>query len=742
MIRLIIKKNHLNEISQGKLDQINNFGAVDPSFDSIFGKGNTRIVLPEELVNSSDPDLLDYDVSKLLNLLKTLGLTVNLGKRLIKVGSRELKLISFLEDLSKALVENNSLKLFKMVGEENAEKIQRYYPSGFASVIKKFMKLATESEVFKVIISRHPLDVIRMSDFKNIQSCHSPNKNYFKCAVQESKGHGFVAFIVRKKDLEETLSLKLNMQTDEIFSDSERDNEMPMVPLARVRLRKFKATNERTGETVILAAPENRVYGLETLQQHVKGAATAWANEIQKNKIEKILEDPTSYSYQLFSTWADSKEVALLGNLGLPAHKIEPRYSEEEQTGFSPRATLDTESIQGVINTFSEQDESFVDANLVYQEATDYYDEDEEMDDYAYFNEYTFRLSYNNFEREIAQVLMELADAADAIDIRDRKRSYLAGVLLRDYTRRIQNLTSEEDGIYVSYTPADFEELHNASDAIEDLRIQSSDWEELYEQIPKTLIGTYERLISEEKAGRLDTSVDDGDLLRARVLNIMKLDEEEAQIIMKLGESFNLEKTFNFDNQDIELDSVPAIEQTLHLYKREGHYNELCAMWDITLLADYFVHKEAGAENIFMYPASPTVLKFRNFENSVVEATLSSFEERLEELFSNIRFSSLVNNQRYKNYTISIRNHRLTINFSANPTSFREKELLTKLIEVIQAHSKRLSIELVRLFKQTLKLYAKKLPSPQSSNAEDTTSLNENRNGSRIILKIKSKKHG
>jgi hypothetical protein len=734
MLKLILRKKQLNEITQDKLDRINNFGAVDPSFDSIFGKGNNRIILPEELANSSDPDLLDYDVSKLLKLLESLGLTTNLDKRLIKVGNRELRLISFLEDLSKALSENNSPKLLKMVGEENAQKIQRYYPTGFAAVIKKLMKIATESEVFKVIISRHPLDVIRMSDFKDIQSCHSPNKGYFKCAVQESKGHGFVAFIVRKKDLEETLSRQGNMQTDEIFSDSERGNKTPMTPLARVRLRKFEATNEKTGEAIILAAPENRVYGLETLQHHVKGAALAWANKIQKDKIEKILEDPTNYSYQLFSTWTDSQETALLGNLGLPAHKLKPRYSKEEQTGSASGLAIDTESIQGAINGFSEQDESFVEVRVSYVEE----DEEGETPAFAYFTEYTFRLLYSKFEREIAQVLMKLAEAGDGLGRSEMKRTYLAGVLLKDH--RVDTLVLEEDGIYVSYHPRDYEDLHNASDAMVDLRSQSSDWENLYERIPETLVDAYERLVSEEKAGRPDAHGDDAGLLRARTLNILKLDEEEAQILMELGKSFNLEKTFNFDNHDIELDSVPAIEQTLHLYKKGGRYDDHSAMWTVELLADYFARDIEKTAELFIYPGRPA-LRFKNFEDSVVEATLSSFEERLEELFSNIRFSSLANGQRYKNYTISILNHRLTIIFSSDPNSFREKELLTKLIEVIQSHSKRLSLELVRLFKQTLKLYAKKLPPPPSSNTEGTTSLNENRNGSRLILRIKSKKH-
>lgn len=49
---------------------------------------------------------------------------------------------------------------------------------------------------YTVIISRHPVDVLRMSDIGSIQSCHSEGRSHFQCAVAEAKGHGPIAYLV------------------------------------------------------------------------------------------------------------------------------------------------------------------------------------------------------------------------------------------------------------------------------------------------------------------------------------------------------------------------------------------------------------------------------------------------------------------------------------------------------------------------------------------------------------------
>ena len=49
---------------------------------------------------------------------------------------------------------------------------------------------------YTVIISRHPVDVLRMSDIGSIRSCHSEGHSHFQCAVAEAKGHGPIAYLV------------------------------------------------------------------------------------------------------------------------------------------------------------------------------------------------------------------------------------------------------------------------------------------------------------------------------------------------------------------------------------------------------------------------------------------------------------------------------------------------------------------------------------------------------------------
>jgi len=105
-----------------------------------------------------------------------------------------------------------------------------------------------------IVISRHPLDVARMSDFSMTRSCHSEGDTHFECAIAESKGHGMVAYLVKPDDVEEIT--KRIEEEDEIFGDPDIGMRGPE-PVARVRLRKF--FKPKTGDE--FAAVENRVYG-------------------------------------------------------------------------------------------------------------------------------------------------------------------------------------------------------------------------------------------------------------------------------------------------------------------------------------------------------------------------------------------------------------------------------------------------------------------------------------------------
>lgn len=108
---------------------------------------------------------------------------------------------------------------------------------------------------YAIIVSKSPIDVLRMSDFQNIQSCHSEGGSFFHCAVQESESGGAVAYLVKKDEIE-----GVSMMKREIFADKSRGVD-GIKPIARLRLRRLSYTqNEEIGQIIV---PELRTYGMK-----------------------------------------------------------------------------------------------------------------------------------------------------------------------------------------------------------------------------------------------------------------------------------------------------------------------------------------------------------------------------------------------------------------------------------------------------------------------------------------------
>jgi len=124
-----------------------------------------------------------------------------------------------------------------------------------------------------VILTRHPIDVARMSDFGMTRSCHSEGSSHFNCAIDESKGHGMVAYLIKGEDWEK---IKGKLNHDEIFADSDADIE-GIEPVARVRIRKL--FNKDTEEE--FATVERRVYGIDI--PDFLPTVTRWAREKQQD---------------------------------------------------------------------------------------------------------------------------------------------------------------------------------------------------------------------------------------------------------------------------------------------------------------------------------------------------------------------------------------------------------------------------------------------------------------------------
>ena len=84
---------------------------------------------------------------------------------------------------------------------------------------------AGKIEPMMIILSRHPLDVLRMSDISNINSCHSEGASHFQCAQAEAKGHGPIAYLVTQEEYDDLMSgmySDLNQSYDKIEPEWQR----------------------------------------------------------------------------------------------------------------------------------------------------------------------------------------------------------------------------------------------------------------------------------------------------------------------------------------------------------------------------------------------------------------------------------------------------------------------------------------------------------------------------------------
>ena len=161
-----------------------------------------------------------------------------------------------------------------------------------------------------MVVSRHPIDVLRMSDFKGIQSCHSPygeeedTDSYFACAVEEAQAAGLVAFLIQAKPF---AKIKDQLQNDEVFWDGDRETGIKgAVPISRARIRLFR----HDGEGTLIAAPEEETYG--TNVPGFINNVTDWLHSVQDDHIPDIKGSNVNYYNLEGGSYIDSPENDLL----------------------------------------------------------------------------------------------------------------------------------------------------------------------------------------------------------------------------------------------------------------------------------------------------------------------------------------------------------------------------------------------------------------------------------------------
>lgn len=273
----------INEISKDIVKNVKDaISEKDLPFQNIFGD-KLRIVVPvsgteiyNEILNdvSKIKDYAGFDPYK-KEVTRKITLDPKYGK-----GTKEQKI-----NLGKVI---NALKI-------DPEKKKKYL-NWFANYESNIPEME-DLKRYSIVVSRSPVDVLRMSDVGSIRSCHSQGGSYFSCAIQEAKTGGAVAYVVKTQDLKKLSEDEL--QNEEIFSDSQR-NIKGIDAISRLRIRRYKLESEQPTE---IGLPESRTYGAkipgfyDTVKQFLSNAQNFEKEKIyDEYRKKKIVRTGGSYT--------------------------------------------------------------------------------------------------------------------------------------------------------------------------------------------------------------------------------------------------------------------------------------------------------------------------------------------------------------------------------------------------------------------------------------------------------------
>jgi hypothetical protein len=247
-------------------------------------------------------------------------------------------------------------------------KMAKYWQTNAGYIKKEINNI--DNDKYSIIITRHPIDVLRMSDFEKITSCHSPpsrsggTNEYYKCAVAEAMGHGALAYVVETEDLlHETNtsnieSAEQEIQDGEIFYDDERPHStsgVSLEPISRTRLRQMRYydtdTPKRWDDGTELAVPEERIYGVGI--PGIADKVRDWARENQKEALKNMP-----------STGDDGEDVNLDRFYIFGGSYEDTAHAEGRESLLSKLAMIETEAMTGKIRQNRETEDA-LDANAI-----------------------------------------------------------------------------------------------------------------------------------------------------------------------------------------------------------------------------------------------------------------------------------------------------------------------------------------------------------------------------------------
>ena len=307
---------------------------------------------------------------------------------------------------------------------------------------------------YVTILSRHPVDVVRMSDMNNIKSCHSRHGGYFQCAIAESRGHGPIAYLVPREqfeqyfdvDLSETdpTEVDLDQGDEEIFADEQRGIS-GLRPEGRVRLRKFVSKEDGR----MITAPERRTYapGIRSTPPNFLKGVTQWALDSQKN----VIGDPKKLAQEFYDedwvrhggSYEDTQDGEVMARMLEPVLGLGELLQDLSQAGNMPQSQ---EQDEDEIERELDENSPFAIARRTQQEADNYlkqfdvhhdgdewegditinfgggfkFDVDEEFGDYVDDEpDNPFPLGWESHENDINDAVIQALDEVGDINVED-----------------------------------------------------------------------------------------------------------------------------------------------------------------------------------------------------------------------------------------------------------------------------------------------------------------------------------
>jgi len=138
------------------------------------------------------------------------------------------------------------------------------------------------------MLTRFPKDVVRMSDFPALRSCHSLDSDYRHCVFADSTKDGAVIYSLSKDAFKQYYGLELNQTSlekfegKEIFKDIDRKGVEGVEPTGRVRLRKVLI------QGIEFAVIEKAIYGSFPVGSRDKIFQTLM--DIQQDKFNQLTQ--------------------------------------------------------------------------------------------------------------------------------------------------------------------------------------------------------------------------------------------------------------------------------------------------------------------------------------------------------------------------------------------------------------------------------------------------------------------